>query len=488
MPAKQTGNFWLIVRHEARVMIADRTLPLIAALFIAVLAYGLSTGLMRTAEREQVVSELLERQITRDAGNIEKWKQVMSGAEKPEPFSNPVDPASIGGGMGGQYAVLPALPLAPVAAGQSDMMADYFRITYRSRVNFMYDSEIENPWNLLSGRFDLAFVLVYLFPLLIFAVSFNMISAERDQGTLRMLLSQPLSLTRLLLAKVTLRAAVMIGLAIIVPVLGLALFQPQAFTADGVTMLALLATMTLAYGLFWFALAALVNTFSRSSAANALILIGGWVMLVLVMPVLMNLAVSLASPAPSRTELAIQTRLITTEGLNRYNELLSADYRYTTAPDILLPVNGRLEVSPRLKAFYLMNRDVDARVQQLLDAFDQSMAGQQALVDRFGVLSPAIVMNEGVASVAGNGSRRYLEFQRQVIAYHESWKAYFLPRVQDGIAIVEEDFTRAPRWQWREEATQTGIGDALSRTVQLIGLALLLAAIAAWGLRSRRMS
>jgi ABC-2 type transport system permease protein len=330
-------------------------------------------------------------------------------------------------------------------------------------------------------------LLVYLFPLLIFAVSFNMISAERDQGTLRMLLSQPLSLSQLMLAKVALRATVMIVLAVTVPAIGLALARPQAFTADGVTMLVLMAAMTVAYGLFWFALAALVNTFSRSSAANALILIGSWVLVVLVTPVVMNLAVSIASPAPSRTELAVQTRLITTEGLNRYNELLSSDYRYTAEPEILLPVNGRLQVSPRLKAFYLMNRDVDARVQQLLDAFDQSIAGQQRLVDRFGILSPAIVMNEGVASVAGNGSRRYLDFQRQVIAYHESWKRYFIPRVMDGIAIVEEDFTKAPRWNWQEESLSAGLYDGLGRVVQLLGMAALLALVTVWGLRHRQM-
>lgn len=489
MTHRSYGNFWLIVRHEARVMIADRTLPLIVLLFTALLAYGLANGLMQTAARERVVADITERQQARDAANIVKWRRVMTGEVTPDPFANPVDPASVGSGMGAQHAVLPTLALAPVAAGQSDMMADYYRVTYRSRVNFMYDSEIENPWNLLSGRFDLAFVLVYLFPLLIFAVSFNMLSAERDQGTLRMLLSQPLTLSRLMLAKSTLRAAVMIGLAVVVPLVGLLLFRPEVFSSGGLEALALLALMIAAYGLFWFALAALVNALSRSSAANALILIGGWVMLVLVTPVLMNLVVSAASPAPSRTELAARTRQVQIEGLNRYNSLLSADYRYTdgNGAGALLPVNGRLEVSPRLRAFYLMNRDVDAQVQTLLDVFDRRIAGQQALVDRFGVLSPAIVMNEGLASLAGNGSRRYLSFQRQVIDYHEAWKAYFTPRVLDGVAIVEEDFSRMPRWTWLEEDARSGHLDAVIRITQLLGFSGLLALGAVWRLRRRQL-
>src|SRR3546814_8041051 len=76
-------------------------------------------------------------------------------------------------------------------------------------------------WKLLSGQFDLAFVLVYMFPLFIFAISFNMLSVERDQGTLRMLLSQPLKLPHLVLAKTLVRAGFIIGLAVLVPMLAL---------------------------------------------------------------------------------------------------------------------------------------------------------------------------------------------------------------------------------------------------------------------------
>lgn len=486
-PTTATDSFWLIVRHEARVMIADRTLPVVGVLFTALMLYGLATGLVQTGDRERVVEQLLERQAERDATLVPRWRRVMAGEEEPAPFSNPVDPASVGSGLGAQYTVLPALPLAPIAAGQSDMMADYYRVSYRSRVKFMYDSEVENPWNLLSGRFDLAFVLVYLFPLLIFATSFNMLSSERDQGTLRMLLSQPLTLTRLMLAKVTLRAAFMCGLAVGVPTLVLAVFRPEAFAPSNLPLVTMLAAMVVAYGFFWFALCTLANAFIRSSAANALVLVGSWVILVLVVPVLLNLAVAAASPAPSRTELATQTRLVTIDGLNRYNDLLSDDYRYTETKEALLPKNGRLEVSPRLRGFYLMNRDVDDRIQPLLDEFDAQIAGQQHLVDRFGLLSPAVVLNEGLASIAGNGSRRYREFQRQVIAFHEAWKAFFLPRVINGTAIVEADFSRYPQWSWQEERATVALVDSAIRTAQLMGLAAILGIIAARRLAARQL-
>jgi ABC-2 type transport system permease protein len=480
MAAVHKTSLRLIMRHELRVMIADRTLPTLGALFAILLLYGFFTGLHETEQREGVVRSLIESQAKTNASNIEQWRKVMAGEQKPDPFANPVDPSSIGGGMGAQYAILPTLALSPIAAGQSDMLADYYRVTYESRAGFMEESEIESPWKLLSGQFDLAFVLIYMFPLFIFAISFNMLSVERDQGTLRMLLSQPLTLPRLVLAKTLVRAGAIIGLAVFVPVMALLITRHAVMEGTAIGMVALWTALVVAYGLFWFALSALVNSLGRASATNALLLIGTWVVLVLVLPVVLNLAVASAHPAPSRTDLATQTRLVTIEGTNKFQDLLDTDYTYVDEPEALLPVNGRLEVAPRLRAFFLMEEYVDQRLSEMLNRFDRQLAAQQALVNRYSFVSPAIVANEGMASLAGNGTRRYERFKQQVIGYHEDWKRYFVPRVRNGIAIVEADFTRFPRWAWQEENAATVRADALIKITQLLVVAALLSLFAAW--------
>ena len=74
----------------------------------------------------------------------------------------------------------------------------------------MATTEIENPNRLLAGRFDLAFVIVFLYPLLILTLSYNMLSAEQEQGTLALTLSQPVSLRTLVSGKVLLRALVLL--------------------------------------------------------------------------------------------------------------------------------------------------------------------------------------------------------------------------------------------------------------------------------------
>src|SRR4030095_593469 len=104
--------------------------------------------------------------------------------------------------------------LSALSVGQSDLYPYYFKVSRQSKQTFVTNDEIENPTNLLAGRFDLSFVIIYLLPLLILALSYNLISAEREQGTLAMMMSQPVALRSFVAGKVGLRGIVVLLLAI----------------------------------------------------------------------------------------------------------------------------------------------------------------------------------------------------------------------------------------------------------------------------------
>lgn len=480
---KADRRFGLVFAHEARLLWADRSLWLVCGLLALLLGFGLYNGLAETTRREQVLERIRGQEPQREAANIERLRRVLAGQEQPDPFANPTDPASVGSGMGARHAVMPYRALAPLALGQSDMQPNYYRVNYRSRASFMDDTELESPWHLLSGPFDAVFVIVYLLPLAILALSWNLLSGEREQGTLKLLLSQPLGLRTLVGGKLALRALAVLATVLVVLVSVLVSARPALLSAEGLAHLGAAAGVVLAYGTFWFALAAAVNALGRSSAFNALLLVASWVLLVLLLPVLLNLAVSLASPAPSRIELAARTRLAAIEGLNRYNAMLSADYRYVAQPDTLLPKEGKFEVASRRRAQYLVGRDTDREIEALLERFDSQLAGQQALVDRWSWLSPAIVANESLTSLAGTGSDRYLRFRQQVARYHTVWKAFFEPRLLQGLAMTEADLRALPRFDWAEVPGRDLWVDVWRGTLQL---ALPAALLALWARRRLR--
>jgi ABC-2 type transport system permease protein len=444
----------LVAAHEVRLLFADRTLGVVSALFLLLVAYGLFNGMRQAGLKEGTLASVLEAETSDDTARRALLDRITNHGEIPDPFGNPADPSSIGGG--GRYAFMPISPLAPLAFGQSDVRPDYYKVTNRSKINFIYDTEIENPWNLLSGHFDLAFVVVYLFPLLIFALSYNFLSAEREHGTLKMLLSQSVSLPPIVAGKIAVRAAALLVWAVVLPLVALSILRPDVRSAE--------------YA--W----ALVAT-------NALILIGTWIVCVLVAPVVLNVAVSTASPAPSRTELATRTRLVTAEALTRNAALLSADYQYVDNREVLRPKDGKIVVAGRVRGSYLMEKEVDRQLEGLLEAFNSQLAGQQRLVTRYGALSPAIVTYEGLTALAGTGIRRHLHFQREIDAFHRAWREFFDPKILNGIAIAPADLDRVPRFHWREEdpaVVRAGIATGL---LQLLVPAAALAVLGAWRLR-----
>jgi ABC-2 type transport system permease protein len=450
MQPRPLSTLSLIVLHEARILVRDRTLLLVCCVLALMVGYGLFVGLAQATLRDRMVAQVLKHQQETQTANNGMLQSVLAGQTALIPFSNPANPAAMAGTLSGRYATMPNAPLAALAIGQSDMMPNYYRITYLSKVQFMYDTEIENPWNLLSGHFDLAFVIVFVLPLLVTTLGYNLLSAEREHGTLRMLCSQPLSIVTLMTGKVIVRMLALLAIVIPVPLVVLLLIRPEARGAEQLVLMLSWSALVAAYTLFWFAVAALVNTIGLSSSTNALIMVALWTILVLILPVTMNLAVGLVSPAPSRTELANRTRVATAESLREYEDLYSADYRYASDPEALLVKNERIEVPSRMRAFFLAKQKVDERIEPLLKRFDQQLLQQQKLVDRLSLLSPAMLVNEALTSIAGTNSRRFLAFKDQTEAFHEEWRQYFSPRILESRAMTVRDLSSLPRWHWVE--------------------------------------
>ncbi len=460
-----------VMRQECRLMLAERTLWAVGALFLLLVAYALGNGLVQTASRDRAQAAVAQADSDTRAAQRVLLTGILAGTAQPTPFENPADPSRMTSSYGGQHALLPTAPLGPVALGQSDLFPSQFQVTGQSRVVFMNPSDIESPWHLLSGHFDLAFVIVYLLPLLIFALSYNLLSAERENGTLRLLLSQPLRLRTLLAGKLSVRAAVLLGPAVLLPVAVLLVARQAGLggTGSGVGGATLWwALLVGAYALFWFALVVAVIA---------------WVMLVLVAPVLLNLAVTLASPAPSRTELATRQRIVTAEAMKRHADLMSTDYQHVGRGAILVPRDGKIEIAGRLLGNYLIEKEVDEAIKPELDRFDAQQAGQQALLGRFSAVSPAAVAYEGMTALAGNGTRRQARFESQVVAYHAAWKQFFFPRIDARDALAPADFDRIPVFAWQEEPPGLLRGQAAWAVLQLLVPSLLLFGLAAWRLR-----
>lgn len=319
----------------------------------------------------------------------------------------------------------------------------------------------------MTGPFDVAFVVVHLFPLLIFALSYNLLSEEREQGTMKILLAQPLSRSALVTGKIALRAVVLLLLVVLLPA-GIILA-----TRPDVSLLHLLlwAGLATGYGLSWFALAVAVNSLGKSSATNATILISSWVGLVLVVPVALNILITTVEPVSSRAEMITRLRDALSDLAKRHDAI---DFERSNF-DRLSLITSRSG-----KAERAMQLDLEATTQPMLEQFASDIERQQTLVNRVRFLSPAIVASEAMSDVAGTGAMRYQLFRKQVASFHRKWRAFFEPKIESEATLTPADYAAMPKYQWQEEDPHAVTHRAL---VSMLGMLLPMFIVTVIGMR-----
>ncbi|PWB94433.1 ABC transporter permease subunit [Methylosinus sporium] len=476
--------FWTVARHELLLLWRDRSLPIAVALLLALICGGLYNGLLRVDERDELLVALLREQDSR-VDNLAAQLRTAE-ADKLDVYANPTNPSSLlASGAGLRYAIMPSAPLAPLTLGQSDLLPSYFRISGRSEVNFVYDSDIENPWHLSAGHFDAAYVAVYLLPLLILALSYNLLSAERERGTLRMLLAQPAPLAVVVLAKVAVR-----GLALLTPVavlpLAVALLARSASDFWNVAASGLLwSTSACVYGLFWIAVAVMVNALGKSSAFNAIVLAGVWVAVVLVAPVTLSLAVEVIHPAPSRIEMVQKLHKLHEAAMRHYADLDRTDYETLRDPG---PRNGKVYIQPTTLRYFHIQREVSEMMRPWMDDFEATLDRRQQFVETYRFLSPAATTFEAMSDLAGTNLGRHRHFQRLASDYYRQRLSYVFPMILSGTAVSEADLRDMPRFVWTEERSGHGIWRRATSLAELLLLTVALCVFSVWRLSNSTRS
>ncbi|MYE16628.1 MAG: DUF3526 domain-containing protein, partial [Gemmatimonadetes bacterium] len=211
-----------------------------------------------------------------------------------------------------------------------------------------------------------------------------------------------------------------------------------------------------AYSLFWFALAAWVNTLRRTSAWNATVLVGAWLVLVVVLPAAINIAADLLHPLPSRVEMITVQREASNDAVNSRSELLA---RYLEDhPEM---AEGVVADDPGFGALSWAATDaVNQQVEVVTAEHDARRAEQIHLVRRYRYLSPALLAQDVIIDAAGTGDARYAHFRGQVRAFAEEWREFFVPAILADEQMTASALPQIPVYRAVEEDP----GDATRRT------------------------
>lgn len=439
---------WLTARLEWKNLRRDRVLWLALGLFAGLALFAAIFG-------RRFVEDEARRRVAHDHAEARRFEELREQL--------PADTLRVGQELLPRVAHLPPAPLAAVSLGQRELWPQTFELTTRPRT---YEGARSDSLSAATGPFDLAFILVFLLPLLVIGASFDLLSREREQGTLSLVLSQPVSLATFVGGKAAARMGVLFGVTLALTLGGALLAGARITEGSAPAVLALFVVLALSYVLFWFALALLVNARGRSSAANALTLMVAWLALVVVIPGLASVAVDAAASGPSRTELVTASRAAARETEQR---LRQAEGNHGS---------GARDAGDVLE----LERAYEAELAPNVRAFDERRRTEQRLVDHVRFLSPALLVHEGLTDVSGSGAARHERFAAEVDGFHHELRAFFAARVAHGSPLTRADYDAMPRFRWIEPE----LGPVVVRVGSAVG-ALLLSSLALLGVALRRL-
>ena len=435
-------------KYELKLLLRSRWIQLLGFLLIVLFGFSTFNGMQKVEKRKSDILiakqqvEELDQAMLKLLDSVEQGMKVSASSR-----TIPTSPMAVGN-YHPRVAAKEPQPMSFVSTGQADMFTHYIKPTVAGDDFALNFTEMTSPVQLLFGSFDLAFVIVYLLPLLIIAFTYNVLSSEKDQGSLPLLASQPISIRKWVFQKLILRffwllLLVFVSMKLVFIVVGL---NP----IDWGNILALFG-LTLSYMLFWFALAFLVNLFIDSSTKNAVSLIMLWVVIVLLTPSVINQLGATLYPMPSRTLMINEMRETKAEANKIQDEILDNFLR--DHPEYA--INDSTQSRNFYHRYMASQKVVKEKLEPIVDSYEEQLHQQHIWSKKLQWISPAIVVQQSLNQLAGSSTENYGNYRRQVIEFAGEWRNYFTNLLYNNIPFSKRDYTSLPKFKYKTDSNGT---------------------------------
>lgn len=368
----------------------------------------------------------------------------------------------------------PLHPLGALTTGVRDLVPDVIWVRLLGLEGQLYEADLGNPLLQALGGFDLAFVWCALAPLALLVLAHDAVSREREHGRLPLLAAQSGSLAALALVRLGVRFAA-VGLT-----------ATAAFLVGMVWLRIPLDAAALgwlgaawAHLVCWAGLTALVIAFTRSVAGSLAAALTAWVLAVVLVPALLNLALVTAFPVREGLELTVRQRQESHAAWDKPRaETMEQFFAHHPDWSGTPPVAGRFA----WRWYYAMQEMGDQSVSAESRAYRENLQARQAALTRVAALAPAAYAQLALSARAGTDLDAHLAYLEQVRDFHGGLKQHFYPLFFREATVTPADYVAFPRF---EPTRPTPV--SLPPLWPMLGAGLLAATAATLTLRRTRL-
>ena len=330
--------------------------------------------------------------------------------------------------------VKPLNPLAGIAIGQSDINTHIQNVKILNLEGQKYDTDLVNPMHLQVGNLDLSFLIIFLFPLVIIALTFNLLSEEVEKGTWKMITIHGKSALRFLLMKLSIRIFFIATILMLLFILS-ALILGIEFNKDFLHLIGI----SYAYILFWFAVCFLVIVLQNTSNTNAIILLSTWLLLVVFLPVLINNYVSSQYPIEEAFTMTIKQR---DEYHKRWdtNKQETMDKFYKHYPQF-----SKYTVQEEGFSwlwYYAMQQMGDDESKEEREAMYAKINNREQLSTTLALFFPPLQVQLAMNAIAKTSLTHHVTFLDATTKFHEELRLQFYPKIFENNKVNTIDWNQ----------------------------------------------
>jgi ABC-type transport system involved in multi-copper enzyme maturation permease subunit len=362
--------------------------------------------------------------------------------------------------------------LGILVRGKDRDLGDQARISYMSvptrLTGYLNVRQSRSPSLAQLGAVDFSFLVRVILSLLVVFLAYGSVSEEKANGTLRLVMANPLPRDKLLLGKALAGLLVVFGVLAVAALLSLIVVasHPAVSLSGGdlIRVLLMLACSAL-YLCVFYTLALFVSVRTDKPAVSLMVLLQVWIVLVVLYP---NLSVRVAEhvfPLPSDESVLAQRGAVS----QRFQ------------PEIGKANEGLSRPSPtsedRLRSVEAWSAEA-AEMAKIDAEFSRRQSRQRIGAEFLSLLSPAAIYDQAVTRLARTDIPEYDRFMEGVRRLWDAFVERFKLRITDPETAKR---TSLPDFSYRSDPPAAAVASTWPKWLLLFLFNLILFALAATG-------
>jgi len=421
-----------ILSFESKILWRSNTLKVLLLVILGAGVYGIFFGKFEIDKQNTRIAQVQQYERQKFDSLIMWAKLDTTVAANKEKYMQAVSPTGVGWSKHFTYYLSHEAPAAAgLCLGQRDLYPVYYGFNVTDLARQVNVGELANPMKLLTGNFDLSYVFVFLFPLLVVALFYNLYASEREGGTLPLLQSQSSSLGIIMLSKGLLRLLIIWVLATTLLALGF-IIQGISFSENGQLFFSWLLTIY-SYSLFWALVMSVIVWLRLSGTLSAMVGLGVWLIFTLITPSLLNLFVLVNEPLPNRSEMIHAVRNLNGQVWENPKSFV-LDQFYSKNPQY-----DEGDTTNFNKWYYASFTLLDKEASALKAQFEEKVSKRNALLEKWEWIAPAAWLHETLSQLSHTDRKSHQAFIREVYTYHQQLKDLYYARIFNEEQFSQED-------------------------------------------------